>query len=50
MSDFARAQEELIALRSDMREIHKLATNKPTVGSLKDIAEIAKRHDPDKPA
>lgn len=47
MSDYARAQEELIRMREDFRQILALAEDKPTAGHHKDIAEIARRNVPE---
>jgi hypothetical protein len=57
MSDFARAQEELIALRAEMarmredfREIINLAGDKAGAANHKQMGEIARRNvEPDKP-
>ncbi len=51
MSDFAKAQEELIALkaeisrmRADFREIINLAGDKPSASNHKAIDDIARRN------
>lgn len=47
MSDFARLQEQQLQMLEDFRQILALASDKPTAGHHKDIAEIARRHVPE---